>query len=186
MHPVWHAALSTAAGLIYRRRRGRFPWLWWVAGTLVDLDHYAWYVFRTRRWHPAEAWILSRVALLRRHRDMPLHRWPVIGSVWLIGRLWPPLAEIAWGMVFHRLLDTFSRHWPRVRSWRRRRRYYRLWAVVAERAGYRCERCGATGVVLELHHRIPEAQGGRTHPANLMVLCRPCHDRAHGRPPRPR
>lgn len=55
------------------------------------------------------------------------------------------------------------------------------------RAEYKCERCGGTSEPsarnrfgLEVHHKIPEYQGGLDEPDNLEVLCSTCHPR--GRP----
>ena len=43
------------------------------------------------------------------------------------------------------------------------------------RAGYRCARCHGAGR-LEVHHQHPVHLGGAEHdPANVSVLCRPCH-----------
>lgn len=51
-----------------------------------------------------------------------------------------------------------------------------------ERAGWRCERCGAAGR-LEVHHRKAIAHGGeRFDPANLEVVCRRCHFHEHAGP----
>ena len=185
MQPAWHVALSTAAGLLWRRRRGRFPTLWWLASLLVDVDHYVGYGLFTGRWHPGEAWYGSRdAALRRRHPRMPLHHWPLVGALMLVGRRWRPLQTVALGWAFHLVLDMVGRARPRLAYRYRRWRYLRAWYVVAARAGYRCEHCGATGPYLELHHRVPETLGGRFHPDNLVLLCPSCHDRAHARPPR--
>lgn len=43
-----------------------------------------------------------------------------------------------------------------------------------------CAECGATGVVLDVHHIDENHQNN--DPANLMVLCRICHGKKHGRP----
>jgi 5-methylcytosine-specific restriction endonuclease McrA len=44
----------------------------------------------------------------------------------------------------------------------------------------RCAECGATGVVLDVHHIDENHQNN--DPANLMVLCHTCHGKKHGRP----
>lgn len=56
------------------------------------------------------------------------------------------------------------------------------------RDGYACRRCGRRGVRakrgapptrgLEVHHRIPRAQGGPDELGNVETLCRSCHDAA--------
>jgi len=53
--------------------------------------------------------------------------------------------------------------------------------AVLKAAGYRCERCGATGVPLQAHHLIPVAvrPQARGHDASQGVaLCEPCHRKA--------
>lgn len=54
----------------------------------------------------------------------------------------------------------------------------RVRALVLERAGHRCERCGSTWR-LELHHRLRRSQGGGHTPGNLAVLCQTCHRGIH-------
>ena len=62
------------------------------------------------------------------------------------------------------------------KRWRR----LSLWAK--NRAAWRCESCGKAGR-LEAHHRRPLHQGGAMlDPANVRVLCLPCHLSEHRRP----
>lgn len=54
----------------------------------------------------------------------------------------------------------------------------RLRAMVLERDGFRCRRCGSTaddGVRLVIDHIEPVARGGLTVPGNLQTLCEPCN-----------
>lgn len=40
-----------------------------------------------------------------------------------------------------------------------------------------CSRCGVTGVGLDAHELLSRARGGSiTDPANIVLLCRRCHD----------
>ena len=55
-------------------------------------------------------------------------------------------------------------------------------AAAKSRAGYRCERCGATGR-LEVHHRTYDRLG-REWPEDLQVLCPSCHAIARDEPKR--
>ena len=48
-------------------------------------------------------------------------------------------------------------------------------------AGYRCEQCNAEGPILDVHHLTYERFGGDERMTDLHVLCRPCHNQAHGR-----
>ena len=56
--------------------------------------------------------------------------------------------------------------------------------LVLARADGRCERCGAEGVHLELHHRRYRSRGGAHTASNLVALCgwgnhTGCHGWAH-------
>jgi len=53
--------------------------------------------------------------------------------------------------------------------------------VVRLRDGARCRRCGVSvlNVPADLHHRLMRSRGGKHTPANLAVLCRPCHSDVH-------
>ena len=66
------------------------------------------------------------------------------------------------------------------------RRWRRVRLIVLNRAGWRCERCGAPGR-LEVHHVEPLQRSSRNpfDPAGLRVLCRPCHFADHGHVGRP-
>ena len=58
----------------------------------------------------------------------------------------------------------------------------RVRAAVLARDRHRCAApgCGATSF-LEVHHRVPRAQGGTNHATNLVTLCHRCHAFAHER-----
>lgn len=63
----------------------------------------------------------------------------------------------------------------------RTKRWHRVRTAAKERAGYRCQRCGATGR-LEVHHRVRLLAGGDPYaPEGLIVLCRRCHFGEHRR-----
>lgn len=58
--------------------------------------------------------------------------------------------------------------------------------TVLARAGWRCERCLSLPVD-HVHHRRPKGSGGTSEewverPANIVALCRPCHEWAHAHP----
>jgi 5-methylcytosine-specific restriction endonuclease McrA len=46
---------------------------------------------------------------------------------------------------------------------------------VLQRDKYRCVLCGASGVSLEVDHKIPVARGGSDDLDNLQTLCFPCN-----------
>jgi hypothetical protein len=186
MHPLHHLWISTAAAWAVSRRRRSFPWLSWAASLLADADHLAWHSARTGNLDPSAAYRYFR----QDPTDGPesrllLHRAPVIGLGLLAGRLWRPAGDLALGLAFHRALDEATVIWRLGRRAYDRRLVQRLKGIVFARERYICQSCGAAGVFLELHHRLAEAQGGPNHPDNLLALCRPCHDRAHGRAERP-
>jgi 5-methylcytosine-specific restriction protein A len=71
------------------------------------------------------------------------------------------------------------------RPWAERRKIRSGWAWSELREQVRardrvCVRCGGTDG-LEVHHRIPLADGGSNRLDNLELVCLPCHGRAHGR-----
>ena len=45
-------------------------------------------------------------------------------------------------------------------------------------AKYQCERCGATGPILQAHHDTYEHVGDE-QPGDLICLCVDCHEKAH-------
>jgi HNH endonuclease len=47
------------------------------------------------------------------------------------------------------------------------------------RAGHRCERCGAKGRRLDVHHTTPVSEGGGDALHELELLCRACHTLDH-------
>lgn len=59
-----------------------------------------------------------------------------------------------------------------------------VWAGIRrrklERSRYRCETCGASKR-LDVHHLTYERFGGDERMTDLEVLCRSCHNKAHGR-----
>ncbi|MBX7236041.1 MAG: HNH endonuclease [Caldilineales bacterium] len=186
MHPIHHLWVSTAAAWAVSKRRRSFPWLAWAASLLADADHLAWHSARTGRLDPSAAYRFFRQDPIDGPESrLLLHRAPVIGLGLLAGRFWPPAGDLALGLAFHRALDELTTIWRLGRRAYDRRLVQRLKIIVFARENHTCQGCGAAGVSLELHHRLPEAQGGPNHPDNLLALCRPCHDRAHGRPERP-
>ena len=64
------------------------------------------------------------------------------------------------------------KHYPMLHLWR---------AVVRERSGGVCARCGASGVTLDAHHIIPKAERPdlAVDPANGEMLCVECHAKEH-------
>jgi len=58
----------------------------------------------------------------------------------------------------------------------------RLRREVVRRDDHRCQASGCRHTMyLEVHHRVPSAQGGRTELGNLITLCSGCHRELHRR-----
>jgi 5-methylcytosine-specific restriction endonuclease McrA len=59
------------------------------------------------------------------------------------------------------------------------------WSDVARRIrsrdGYRCIDCGEASSALHVHHIIYLSKYGTNQQGNLVTLCRPCHEKEHGR-----
>ena len=51
---------------------------------------------------------------------------------------------------------------------------------VIERSGGVCENCNSNQGPLDIHHILFKSHGGRDEIENLILLCRECHERAHG------
>ena len=54
-------------------------------------------------------------------------------------------------------------------------------SVVAERQGYKCNRCGMIRP-LQFHHIVARSKGRRDSPDNIEGLCHECHRREHSTP----
>lgn len=55
--------------------------------------------------------------------------------------------------------------------------------AIRSRDENRCGNCGEEGkhATLDVHHIVPRGQGGSNLMSNQTVLCRRCHDAAHGK-----
>jgi 5-methylcytosine-specific restriction endonuclease McrA len=82
-------------------------------------------------------------------------------------------------------------HSPKVRVAARKPDGHAAWVQLRElayiRAGFCCERCGVHRDstferTLDGHHRKLRARGGLDELSNIAVLCRSCHEWAHGHP----
>lgn len=79
-------------------------------------------------------------------------------------------------MILAWLVAATMRAGRRYRGWR----WKRVARYVRRRDGHRCQKCGAEGVMLHVHHRQPVFKGGSHWPSNLVSLCGSCHVNAHG------
>lgn len=181
MHPRHHLLLSSAAALAVYPWLGRRVVVPWAASLLIDLDHAPAYIRQHGLASPAAIWRHYRAGQGDGRQHL-LHRWPLILAGLAATPLLPLLGLAAVGLAFHRLLD--DGHGLLQPSWRRWRWRLsakgRLHAQIQRRDGYACRVCGASGVLLDLHHLVAENQGGANRPDNLISVCRPCHRMLHG------
>jgi hypothetical protein len=68
---------------------------------------------------------------------------------------------------FYRQFYLKSRHWKRFS------------AQARKSAGGVCQKCKATGVLLDTHHLVYHLWHEK--PSDVIVLCRSCHKNLHGR-----
>ena len=73
--------------------------------------------------------------------------------------------------------NTASQKRPRIQA--TPRRYAALRRVVLERDGWRCQQCGSFRN-LDVHHMKRRSALGDDAEANLITLCRNCHQILHG------
>jgi len=78
---------------------------------------------------------------------------------------------------FSHLLSGFTllhTYWPTYPpDWNVRREY------IVRKAGFKCEDCGESEDILDVHHLQPLAKGGNHARENLIALCRSCHAEYH-------
>lgn len=61
---------------------------------------------------------------------------------------------------------------------RNKRQWLKVKKAAAERDGYQCIICHARAT--DVHHIIYRSQLGKDELANVVCLCRNCHEQAHG------
>lgn len=57
--------------------------------------------------------------------------------------------------------------------------FYNAKAYVLHRDGYQCQKCKSKKDGMHVHHIVFRSNGGTGSPNNLIVLCKPCHDKLH-------
>lgn len=57
--------------------------------------------------------------------------------------------------------------------------FYNVKAYILHRDAYKCQRCAAKKVKLQIHHIIFRSHGGSNAPKNLITLCESCHNKLH-------
>jgi hypothetical protein len=164
-----HIALSAAGAALLS------PWLardslgLWAGSLLIDVDHYAWFCLRERRWNPAAAVRFFNEAHPPQHQATRLLHSPAVPlAVLLLGFRHPRLLPVALGMGLHLLVD--ARHDARMDEAR---------AAALERDDYSCQACGVRAADVRAHLQRQPWLMPSYRTKNLVALCAPCHEAAH-------
>ena len=57
--------------------------------------------------------------------------------------------------------------------------FWNIREYVLYRDGHKCQHCGKSNTILNVHHITPKADGGTNRPDNLITLCESCHNAYH-------
>lgn len=165
-----HIVLSTAGAALLCPWLGRSVLGLWAGGVLIDSDHYAWYCVTQRRLSPAGAVQMFNAAHAPQHpATRVLHSPKVLVAVLLLALRHPKLRTTATGMIVHVKLDQDHR-----------RRRAKASQAALRRDGYTCRGCGQRGPGLEAHQRRRPRLLACVRADDLVSLCGPCHEAAHG------
>jgi hypothetical protein len=164
-----HIALSTVAAAALR------PWLGhdvlglWTGSVLVDVDHYAWFCVRQRRWNPVSAVRFFNQARAPQHSTTRmLHSPAAVVAAFLLGLWRQRLLWVGLGMGLHVALDVH--HEARMDEAR---------AAALERDDFTCQACGTQSPHVGTHLRRQPWLLPSYSTQDLISLCGPCHDTAH-------
>ena len=164
-----HVAFSTATAAVALPWLGRDATWLWVGGVLIDADHYAWFSLSQRRVDPRAAVQFFNRAHAPQHRaTRALHDPRILIGALFLGARHRCLMPLAVGMSLHVALD--RQHDARLDRAR---------AVALKRVDYACCACGTRTRVGTHIWRQPwllPSYGAD----DLVSLCGPCHERAHG------
>lgn len=72
-------------------------------------------------------------------------------------------------------------HYDRPKGWGYPGNWSSVAAKIRQLDGYACVRCQAIECVLDVHHVVYVSHFGTHQRANLVTLCRPCHEEEHQR-----
>jgi hypothetical protein len=165
-----HIALSTAGAALLHPWLGRGGLAFWAGGVLIDADHYLWFCVRERSLSPRAAVdFFNRPDAPRHQATHLLHSGPALLAVLLLGLRRRRLLPLALGMGLHVAAD--ARHEARMSAAR---------AQALERDRFSCQTCGTTGPVVGTHVMRQPMLMPSYEAQNLIALCGPCHELAHG------
>jgi hypothetical protein len=112
-------------------------------------------------------WLLSRI---RRRPKPQLPAMPQVSAA-------PPMPEAAAGPPWPTLNTMDYQKYLKTPEWTKKKE------VALAAAGYRCQLdMEHSSIGLEVHHRTYDRRGYEW-PSDLIVLCRACHAKHHGKPP---
>ena len=164
-----HIALSTVGAAVLHRWVGRGALGLWAGSVLIDVDHYAWFCLRQRRWSPLAAMRFFDEAHAPQHSATRMLHGPVAPvAVLLLSVRRRHLLMVALGMGLHVALDVH--HEARMDEAR---------GVALERDDFSCQECGTRAPHVGTHLRRQPRLLPSYEAQNLISLCGPCHEAAH-------
>jgi hypothetical protein len=167
-----HSKISTAAALFALPWLKTDVWIPFAASILIDVDHYLWHAITHRTLSLRAAVHYFEQANPPRLPQMRLLHQPLIlgGLLFLAIRLRSRiLGLILGGLLFHTSLDVIHI-----------RQMHHLKRTLSEQAHFRCQECGEHVDVLQVHTvYAPRNLLDRYNPKHFVMLCPPCHERAH-------
>jgi len=165
-----HIALSTTGAALVH------PWLrndalgLWAGSVLIDVDHYLWFCLRKRSWNPLAAVRFFNEARPPQHAATRVLHGPVVpAALLLLGLRRRALFWVGLGMLLHIALDL--QHDARMDKAR---------IAALERDAFTCQVCGSRTPSVGTHVRTQPRLLPSYQVQNVIALCGPCHEAAHG------
>ena len=166
-----HIALSTSGAALLYPLVGRRVLVAWMAGILIDVDHYLWFCWRERSLSPLAAYnFFTQADVPHDPATRVFHNPLFIPLVLMLGTGRKGAVPVAVGMAVHLVLDAFHES-----------RFEKSREAALRRDSFTCQVCGSRGpgVVAHLSDQPPLLPSYA--PENLISLCPSCHEAAHAR-----
>lgn len=167
-----HLKLSAAAALVAVPWLKKDIWIPFAASIFIDVDHYLWFAITHRTLSLREAVRYFGQADPPQLPEARLFHHPLVlaGLLVLAVRLRSRmLALLLSGLLFHVSLDAI--HVTQMNH---------LKSSLSEQASNICPECGQQFDALQLHtQHVATNLLDRYNPQHFIVLCPPCHERAH-------
>lgn len=163
--------LSTAGAALLAPRRGLDAAGLWAGGVLLDIDHYLWFCVRHRQLSPrAAARFFNGAHPPQTSATRALHHPITVAATLALAARRRDMRPLALGMSLHVGLD--AHHQVRMNRAR---------ATALARDRFSCQACGRQTPHVDTHlFRQPWLLPNYTA-RNVVSLCGPCHEAAHGR-----